>query len=90
MRIVQKDAKRNAPPHGKLAHLKAVSCLKANASKLNAKKVYRVVFDDKMNDVFQKKNAQGEVTGYYPVSQEYGFLLKTEAMCQGLGLSITH
>ncbi|HOA79966.1 MAG TPA: hypothetical protein PKK61_02735, partial [Defluviitaleaceae bacterium] len=38
--------------------------------------VYRVVFDRAMNDVFQKKNSKGEVTGYYPVSMEYGFFDK--------------
>ncbi|MEH7391770.1 HK97 gp10 family phage protein [Bacillus sp. JJ1474] len=45
-------------------------------SKHKGKKVYQVVFDRAKNDVFQKKNAEGEVTGYYPASQEYGFYTK--------------
>ena len=35
-----------------------------------------IVFDHKMNEVFQKKNKEGKITGYYPVSQEYGFFAK--------------
>ncbi len=81
MRIVQKDAKRNAPRE--TGALESGIVLKGERSKLNAKKVYRVVFDDKMNDVFQKKNAQGEVTGYYPVSQEYGFFAKDGSYVPG-------
>lgn len=45
-------------------------------AKAKGKKAYRIVFDDKMNDVFQKPNKEGKVTGYYPVSQEYGFFAK--------------
>lgn len=45
-------------------------------AKTKGKKAYRIVFDDKMNDVFQKPNKEGKVTGYYPVSQEYGFFAK--------------
>jgi len=29
-----------------------------------------------MNDVFQKPNKEGKITGYYPISQEYGFFAK--------------
>ena len=29
-----------------------------------------------MNDVFQKRNKDGDITGYYPISQEYGFFAK--------------
>ena len=29
-----------------------------------------------MNDVFQKPNKDGKVTGYYPISQEYGFFAR--------------
>lgn len=42
-------------------------------SKVKGKKVYRVIFDPDKNDIFQKKNKEGKVTAYYPVSQEYGF-----------------
>ncbi len=51
--------------------------LKGERSKLKAKKVYQVIFDPKMNDVFQKKNAEGKITGYYPISQEYGYFSKS-------------
>ena len=47
------------------------------------KKVYRVVFDRAYNDVFQKKNSDGKVTGYYPISQEYGFLHATARYIPG-------
>lgn len=45
-------------------------------SRRKGKKVYQIVFDRSMNDVFQKKNAEGKVSGYYPSSQEYGFFTK--------------
>lgn len=50
--------------------------LKGERSRVKAKKVYQVVFDDKYNHIFQKPNKQGKITGYYPVSQEYGFFAK--------------
>jgi HK97 gp10 family phage protein len=75
MSIVRKDAKTNAPRD--TGALERGIVLKGERSKLKAKKVYRVVFDDKMNDIFQKKNEQGDVIGYYPVSQEYGYFTKS-------------
>lgn len=42
-------------------------------SRHKGKKVYQVVFDSAKNHVFQKKNAKGKVTGYYPASMEYGY-----------------
>ena len=51
-------------------------------SKKKGKKVYQVVFDRRMNDVFQKKikdpgKYKGEnQTAYYPASMEYGFKTK--------------
>ena len=74
MNIVLKDAKANAPYDTGM--LKKGIVLKGERSRTKAKKVYRVVFDRAMNDVFQKKNAEGKITGYYPVSQEYGFFAK--------------
>jgi len=50
--------------------------LKGERSRDKAKKVYQVIFDDKYNHIFQKKNKEGKITGYYPVSQEYGFFAK--------------
>lgn len=74
MNIVLKDAKANAPYDTGM--LKKGIVLKGERSRSKGKKVYRVVFDRAMNDVFQKKNKEGKITGYYPVSQEYGFFAK--------------
>ena len=74
MNIVLKDAKANAPYDTGM--LKKGIKLVGERSRTKAKKVYRVVFDRAMNDVFQKKNKEGKITGYYPVSQEYGFFAK--------------
>ena len=74
MNIVLKDAKANAPYDTGM--LKKGIKLVGERSRTKAKKVYRVVFDRAMNDVFQKKNTEGKITGYYPVSQEYGFFAK--------------
>jgi hypothetical protein len=74
MNPVLKEAKANAPYD--TGSLKKGMILKGEKSRHKGKKVYDVIFDPSMNDVFQKKNADGEVTGYYPVSQEYGFFAK--------------
>ena len=74
MNIALKDSRANAPYD--TGALKKGIVMKGERSRYKGKKVYRVVFDDKMNDVFQKKNAEGKVIGYYPVSQEYGFFSK--------------
>ena len=74
MNIVLKDAKANAPYDTGM--LKKGIVLKGERSRSKGKKVYRIVFDRNMNDVFQKKNKEGKVTGYYPVSQEYGFFAR--------------
>lgn len=74
MNIVLKDAKATAPYD--TGDLKKGMILDGEKSRYKGKKVYKVVFDPKMNDVFQKKNANGEVTAYYPISQEYGFFTK--------------
>ncbi len=74
MNISLKSARANAPYD--TGQLKKGMKLKGERSKFKGKKVYQVVFDDKMNDVFQKKNKDGKITGYYPVSQEYGFFAK--------------
>lgn len=74
MNISLKDSRANAPYDTGM--LKKGIKLAGEKSKVKGKKVYRIVFDSAMNDVFQKKNAEGKVTGYYPVSQEYGFFAK--------------
>jgi len=75
MNISLKSAKANAPYD--TGALKKGLKLKGEKSRFKGKKVYQVVFDEKMNDIFQKKNAAGQVTGYYPVSQEYGYFSRS-------------
>lgn len=74
MNIVLKGAKANAPYDTGM--LKKGMKLAGEKSKHKGKKVYDIIFDPAMNDVFQKKNKQGEVIGYYPISQEYGYFAK--------------
>lgn len=74
MNVALKDSKANAPYD--TGTLKKGIVMKGEKAKVKGKKVYRIVFDSAMNDVFQKKNKEGKVTGYYPVSQEYGFFAK--------------
>ncbi len=74
MTISLKQSKANAPYD--TGSLKKGIVLKGEKSKSKAKKVYRVVFDEKMNSVFQKPNKEGKITGYYPMSQEYGFFAR--------------
>lgn len=74
MNIVLKDAKANAPCDTGM--LKKGMKLKGERSRAKAKKVYRVIFDPAMNDIFQKKDSSGKVIAYYPISQEYGFFAK--------------
>lgn len=78
MNISLKDAKANAPYDTGM--LKKGIVMKGERSRQKAKKVYRIVFDDAMNDVFQKpiqkpgsRGGSGKSTGYYPISQEYGY-----------------
>ncbi|MGB4703007.1 MAG: HK97 gp10 family phage protein [Syntrophomonadaceae bacterium] len=74
MNIVLKQSRANAPVDTGM--LKKGIKLVGERAKVKGKKIYRVVFDRNMNDVFQKKNKEGKVTGYYPVSQEYGFFAR--------------
>lgn len=74
MNIAYRDARANAPYDTGM--LKKGIKLVGEKSKNKGKKVYRVVFDRAYNDVFQKKNKEGKITGYYPVSQEYGYFAK--------------
>lgn len=71
MNISLRDAKKNAPVD--TGELKQGMKLIGEKAKTKGKKVYRVVFDSAKNDIFQKKNKEGKVTGYYPISQEFGF-----------------
>jgi hypothetical protein len=74
MNIAVKDARIKAPVD--TGELKSGMKLIGEKSKSKGKKVYRIVFDRAKNEVFQKKNKEGKVTGYYPVSQEYGFFTR--------------
>ena len=74
MNVILRDAKANAPYETGM--LKRGMKLAGERSRYKGKKVYRVVFDRAYNDVVQKKNAEGKVTGYYPISQEYGFFAR--------------
>lgn len=74
MNIALKNAKANAPYD--TGALKKGIILVGEKAKAKGKKVYRIVFDRAMNGVFQKRNKEGKVTGYYPVSQEYGFFAR--------------
>lgn len=72
--VVLKSAKTSAPVD--TGDLKRGMKLSGEKSRYKGKKVYRIIFDPAMNDVFQKENAEGEITGYYPISQEYGFFAR--------------
>lgn len=74
MNIVLADARAKAPVDE--GNLKKGMKLKGERSRVKGKKVYQVVFNPAMNEIFQKKNKDGKVTGYYPISQEYGFFAK--------------
>lgn len=71
MTIAYKQAKENAPYE--TGNLQRGIKLVGERSKSSGKKIYRIVFDRNMNEVFQKKNKDGEIVGYYPVSMEYGY-----------------
>lgn len=74
MNTVLKNAKSNAPYD--TGYLRKGIILKGEQARNKGKKVYDVIFDASMNEVFQKPNKEGKITGYYPVSQEYGFFAK--------------
>lgn len=74
MNIALKSARKNAPVD--TGELRKGMKLAGEKARVKGKKVYQVVFDRAKNDVFQKKNKEGKVTGYYPFSQEFGFFAK--------------
>ena len=78
MNIVKKEA-QNRAPYDTGALEKGIK-LVGEKSRHKGKKVYRIVFDRAMNDIFQKpiqkpgsRGGQGKDTGYYPYSMEYGY-----------------
>lgn len=76
-----KDAKATAPVE--TGELKSGLKMVGERSSTKGKKVYQIVFDRAKNDVFQKRNAEGKVTGYYPASQEYGFFARDGSYVPG-------
>lgn len=86
---VVRKAVRGEVPVGETGNLKRGVVRKGERSRAKGKKVYALMFDPGMNDIFQKpiKNP-GEAGGksdhgYYPASMEYGFLTRSK----GGGLS---
>lgn len=83
MNIVLKDAKANAPYDTGMLK-KGIKLAPGEKSRYKGKKVYPIVFDDTMNNIFQKPVKNPGVSGspnaksiaYYPASQEYGFFAK--------------
>src|SRR5690606_13918960 len=73
-------AKRNAPVDE--GNLKRGIILKRERARNNAKAVYQITIDPKMNDVFVKMSSQSKDSkgnakrSYYPASQEYGYMTK--------------
>ncbi len=82
MNIVLKQSRATAPYE--TGALSRGMKLKGEKSKVKAKKVYQVVFDDKYNHIFQKPVKNPGESGhkgarkiaYYPFSQEYGFFAR--------------
>lgn len=74
MNIALKSARKNAPVD--TGELRKGMKLAGEKARVKGKKVYQIVFDRAKNDIFQKKNKDGKVTGYYPFSQEFGFFAK--------------
>lgn len=79
--VVKNAVKRSSKVPVRSGALRSgITLSKVEKSKLRGKKVYEVVFDAKMNDVFQKRvKRRGllggkSVKGYYPASMEYGYL----------------
>lgn len=74
MNVAFRDANKNAPIE--TGELKSGLKMVGEKSRIKGKKVYQVVFDRAKNDIFQKKNKQGKIVGYYPASMEYGFFAR--------------
>ena len=74
MNVVLKQSRATAPYDE--GYLEKGMKLKGERSRAKGKKVYQVIFNPDMNHIFQKPNKEGKITGYYPVSQEYGFFAK--------------
>lgn len=80
---VSLDSAKNKAPY-LTGDLEGGIKLSPEKTKTKGKKVYQVTFDSSKNDIFQKKNKEGKVTGYYPASQEYGFFARNGDYIPGL------
>lgn len=78
--VARKAAKANAPAD--TGNLRKGIILRGERKK-GAKKVYQIIMDPKMNDVFVKMSASGE-RYYYPASIEYGFYTKNGKKVPGV------
>ena len=74
MNVVLKQSRATAPYD--TGQLKKGMKLKGESARVKGKKVYQVIFNPDMNHIFQKPNKEGKITGYYPISQEYGFFAR--------------
>ena len=72
--VVLREVRQTAPVD--TGALKRGIKLKAERNRKKGKKVFQITFTADMNAVFQKKNALGKVTGYYPASMEYGYFAR--------------
>ncbi|TFE30894.1 HK97 gp10 family phage protein [Cohnella luojiensis] len=72
--IALRAAKRNAPVDE--GNLKKGLIMKAERRVTVGKKVYDIMPDPRMNDVFVKVSESGE-RSYYPASQEFGYLTES-------------
>lgn len=72
MNVVLKDARKGGWID-QTGEMRRGMKLVGERSKHKGKKVYQIVFDRTKNNIFQKKNKEGKVTGYYPASMEYGY-----------------
>ncbi|MCL2225648.1 MAG: hypothetical protein FWB96_11840 [Defluviitaleaceae bacterium] len=79
--IPLKKARQTAPVDE--GNLKRGLKMQGERSRHRGKKVFRIVFNKSMNDIFQTRNADGKIVGYYPVSQEYGFFARDGSFVPG-------
>ena len=82
MNMPLKQAKKDAPEDE--GYLKQGMILKGEKSRKKGKKVYQIIFDPSMNNIFQKPvqnvgesgSPNAKNPAYYPMSQEYGFFAR--------------
>lgn len=83
--VVRKAVRRGVPV--RTGALKRGIVSTGERSRLRGKKVYEILFDPKMNDVFQRPVQNPGAAGskntrsghaYYPASMEYGFLTRSK------------